>query len=261
MKKREVWEEKIKDVLALECDSITASRALKDRIDEKILESEKEAENMKHLSVKKLVVGVAAVCLLVSGGVAAAGHAVSLSSHHYLQNACRDFGKLPEMEQELGYAVDVVEKFSNGYRFESMSVDDVQGKDAESNVVYTFKSMMIEYGKSGEEDICLIIEKPVEMPASEETPDATRVCGDITAYYDMITNKQVPPDYVLTEEDKAGEARGDCYISVGSAKVEVHQSHTVTWDKDGIRYQLLGFDLNIGAEEMLDMAEEIIGSK
>ncbi|MCX4323991.1 MAG: hypothetical protein OSJ59_13630 [Lachnospiraceae bacterium] len=31
--------------------------------------------------------------------------------------------------------------------------------------------------------------------------------------------------------------------------------------KDGVRYQLLGFDLNLGAEEMFDMAEEIIGTK
>lgn len=91
--------------------------------------------------------------------------------------------------------------------------------------------------------------------------DATRVCGDITVYYDSITNKQVPPDYVMTEEDKAGEAKGDFYISVGSQEVETHQNQSVTWDKDGVRYQILGFDLNLGAEEMFDMAEEIIGTK
>ena len=66
---------------------------------------------------------------------------------------------------------------------------------------------------------------------------------------------------MLTEEDKAGEARGDFYISVGSQEVEIHQNQTVTWDKDGVHYQLLGFDLSLNAEEMLDMAEEIIGTK
>lgn len=261
MKKRDDWEEKIRDVLALECDGIAASRALKDRIDEKILESEKEAGDMKHVSVKKLAIGVAVGCLLVSGGVFAAGHAVSLGSHHYLQDACRDYDRLPEMERKLGYAVDAVEEFSNGYRFERMFVDEVKGRDEEGNEVYTFMSMDIDYEKSGEEPISLFIEKPVETPVRQGTPDATRVCGDITVYYDMITNKQVPPDYVLTEEDKAGEVRGDYYISVGSAKVEVHQNHTVTWDKDGIHYQLLGFDVKISPEEMLDMAEEIIGTR
>lgn len=261
MKKREDWEEKIKDVLALECDSITASRGLKDRIDEKILESEKEAGDMKHLSVKKLVIGVAVGCLLASGGVYAAGHATSLVTHTFLPNMCRDYGKLPKMEQKLGYGVDSVEEFSNGYRFQSMSVDEWEGQDESGNQVYTFKSLGINYVKSGEKPVSLYIEKPVETPVRDRTPDATRDCGGITVYYDSITNKQVPPDYVLTQEDKDGEARGDFYISVGTPEVEIHQNYSVTWEKDGIHYKLLGFDLNLSADEMFDMAEEIIGTK
>lgn len=261
MKQRDIRDEKIKNVLQSECDDITASRELKDRIDKKILESEKEAENMKHLSVKKLVIGVAVGCLLVSGGVFAAGHAISLVTHTFLPDMCRDYGKLPEMEQKLGYEVDAVETFSNGYRFKSMSVNEWEGRDEGGNQVYTFKSLGINYVKSGEEPVSLHIEKPVETPVRDRTPDATRVCGDITVYYDSVTNKQVPPDYVLTQEDKYGEARGDFYISVGTPEVEVHQNYSVTWEKDGIHYHLLGFDLNLNADEMLDMAEEIIGSK
>ena len=73
MREREAWEEKIKNALALECGGVTPSRDLKDRIDRQILESQKEAGNMKKFSMKKLVIGVAAGCLLVSGGVFAAG--------------------------------------------------------------------------------------------------------------------------------------------------------------------------------------------
>lgn len=261
MKKRDDWEEKIRDVLALECDSTTASRALKDRIDEKILESEKEVENMKHLSVKKLAIGVALGCLLVSGGVFAAGHAVSLTSHHYHQDDIRDYGRLSEMEQKLGYTVDAVEEFANGYRFDHMELDDVKGKDEGGNELYTFKSLDIIYTKSGENRVSLFIEKPVEIPVRSRTPGATRICGDVTLSYDALTNKQVPPDYVLTEEDKVNEARGDFYISVGTAEVEIHQNQMVTWDIDGVRYQLLGFDLHLSAEDMFDMAEEIMGTK
>lgn len=261
MKNRENWEERIRDVLAMECDGVTASSALKDRIDGKILEMQKEAEDMKHLSVKKLVIGVAVGCLLVSGGVFAAGHATSLVTHTFLPDMCRDYGKLPEMEKKLGYAVDAVEEFSNGYRFQRMSVDEWEGRDAGGNQVYTFKSLGIDYAKGGEKSVSLYIEKPVETPVRDRMPDTTRDCAGITVYYDSITNKQVPPDYVLTQEDKDGEARGDFYISVGTPEVEVHQNMTVSWDKDGIHYQLLGFDLNLSADEMLDMAEEIIGTK
>ncbi|MDE7358023.1 MAG: hypothetical protein K2N39_01105, partial [Lachnospiraceae bacterium] len=177
------------------------------------------------------------------------------------QDDVRDFGELSEVEQELGYTVDAVEAFANGYRFDHMELDDVKGTDEGGNEIYSFRSLDIRYKKSGENSVSLCIEKPVEMPVQNETPNATRVCGDITLCYDTIMNKQVPPDYVLTEEDKAGEAKGDLYISVGTEEVEMHQSSTVTWDKEGVRYQLLGFDLNLGAEEMLDMAEEIMGTK
>lgn len=261
MEQRDIWDEKIKDALRSECDGITAPRELMDRIDEKILESEKETGDMKHLSVKKLVIGVAVGCLLVSGVVFASGHAVSLVTHTFLPGMCRDYGKLPEMEQKLGYAVDSVEEFSNGYRFQTMSVDEWEGKDESGNRVYTFQSLGINYVKSGEESVSLYIEKPVETRVRDRMADATRVCEGITVYYDSITNKQVPPDYVLTQEDKEGEARGDFYISVGTPEVEVHQNMTVSWDKDGIHYQLLGFDLNLSPDEMLDMAEEIIESK
>lgn len=258
--KREVWEDKMKDGLVMECDGITASCELKDRIDEKILETEREAGHMKHVSVKKLVIGVAVGCLLVSGGVFAAGRAVSLTSHYDHRNDIRDYGRLSEVEQKLGYPVDAVESFANGYRFDHMELVDVKGRDVGGSEVYTFQTLDIIYKKSGESKLSLCIEKPVEIPV-QGAADATRVCGDITVYYDSITNKQVPPDYVMTEEDKAGEAKGDFYISVGSQEVETHQNQSVAWDKDGVRYQLLGFDLNLGAEEMFDMAEEIIGTK
>ena len=65
MKRRENWEDKIKDVLTFQCDGLTPSQDLKDRIDEKILTSQ-EAESMKHLSAKKLIIGIAVGCLLIS---------------------------------------------------------------------------------------------------------------------------------------------------------------------------------------------------
>ena len=54
-------EKKLKEALAQECEDMTASRDLKDRIDAEILERQKEAD-MKHFSVKKLIIGVAAGC-------------------------------------------------------------------------------------------------------------------------------------------------------------------------------------------------------
>ncbi len=261
MKEREIWEEKIKNVLALECDGITASRDLKDRIDRQILESQKEAGNMKKFSMKKLVIGVAAGCLLVSGGAFATGHAVSLSTHSFLGDAYRSYSDLGKAEEKLGYTVDAVEGFSNGYRFEKMSVDEWQGDDAAGDTVCTFKQLDISYGRTGDEGISLYARRPIEAPVRDTTPDAVRQVGDVTIYYDVTTFKFVPPNYELTDEDRANLDKPDYSISYGSDKVEVQQSYEVTWDKDGIYYMLLGFDLPLSADEMFDMAEEVMGTK
>ncbi|MCM1268302.1 MAG: hypothetical protein NC302_10395 [Bacteroidales bacterium] len=249
---------RIKDALAAECADIAASRELKERIDETI--REREVQHMKRISTKKLVIAVAAGCLLLSGSVFAAGHATSFVTNVFWNEMVRDYDRLGEMEEQLGYPVDAVEEFANGYRFQSMSVDEWEGRDESGNGIYTFKSLGINYEKRGEKPISLYVEKPVEAPVRDRQPDATRGCGDITLYYDSRTNKQVPPDYELTDEDRAAEASGDIYISVGTSEVELHQSSGVSWEKDGVSYDLLGFDLNLSAEEMLDMAEEILNT-
>lgn len=261
MSKKEAWEEKIKNVLALECDGLTASRDLKERIDREILESQKEAGNMKKLSVKKLVIGVAVGCLLVSGGAFAAGRVVSLSSHSYLTDAYRSYDDLGKAQTKLGYPADTVGEFSNGYRFDRMMVDDVNGTDGDGNVIYTYKDLNISYKKGGEPAVWLSACKPVEPQVRKGAPEATRDVEGITLYYDTTTYKFVPPSYELTEEDEKNLEKDNFTISYGTSEVEVQLCSNVTWEKDGVFYNLSGFDLNLSADEMFDMAEEIMGTK
>ncbi|MBP3476749.1 MAG: hypothetical protein J6K48_10610 [Lachnospiraceae bacterium] len=255
------FEENIKSALEIECQDITASRSLKERIDDEIVSSQKEAGTMKHLSVKKLIIGVAAACLLVGGGAFAAGHAVMFSSGTSLLDAYTSYDDMDKAQGKLGYAVDSVETFDNGYQFDRMFVDDVDAWDEDGNKAYTYQEMNIHYEKAGEPHMYLAIHKPVEAIGREKNPNATRTYGDIILYYDAYTYKFVPPSYELTEEDKANEERDDYYISYGSEEVKIQKSQGVTWEKDGIFYNLAGFDLNLSADEMFDMAEQIIGQE
>lgn len=262
MNHRNDWEEKIKDMLTLECDGLTASQDLKDRIDEQILGSRKEAWNMKKFSTKKLIIGVAVGCLLVSGVTLAAGqHAVSLSSRAYLTDASRSYSDMEKQQQKLGYTADTVENFSNGYRFDSMIVGDSQGEDQDGSKIYTYKFLRVNYQKDGEPSVSLYIQKPVETQARAKAPNAARDCGGITLHYDTFTYKFVPMDYELTAEDKANQEKDNYAISYGSSEVEIQRNAVVEWEKNGIVYQLLGFDLNLSADDMFDMAEEVMGTK
>lgn len=255
------FEQDMKHALEIQCQDVTASRDLKDRIDEEIYNSQKEAGIMKHLSVKRFVIGAAAACLLVGGGAYAAGHAVYYSSGHNMFDTYKSYADMDQGEKELGYAVDSVEAFTNGYQFTEMYVDDVDAWDEAGNKAYTFPEMTIHYEKEGAPYMYLAIHKPVEGIERSKDADAARTCGDITLYYDEYTYKFVPPDYELTEEDKENEARDDYYISYGSEEVEIRQSTGVTWEKDGVFYNLAGMDLGLGADEMFDMAEQILGQE
>ncbi len=260
MERKENWEDKIKDVLTLECDGLTVSQDLKDRIDEKILTSQ-EAGNMRHLSWKKLVIGVVAGCLLVSGGVFAAGHVVSVSSHSDWRDGCKSYSGMEQQEKKLGYEVDSVEQFTNGYRFKKAVVGEKEGRDQEKNQVYSAKFMSIEYAREAEPTVSLYIEKPVVDFARTKSAEAERICGGINLYYDSMTYKCVPADYELTAEDEVNQDKDNYCISYGSDQVEIQKSSVVDWMKNGIHYELIGFDLNLTADEMFDMAEEIMGTK
>lgn len=264
MKKRYPYDDaqiknQIKDALSQECRSLSPSPGMKDRIDEQIRRSQEETGQMKHFGIKKVVIGVAAACLLVPGGVYAAGHADYLISHSCIGGQSRDYGgDMGRMETKLGYPVLTVESFDNGYRFKEMEVSDTEGRDENNNKVYTYKDMTVYYEKQGCESMYLGICRPVESQTRTKTPDAAKACGDITLYYDEYTYKSVPVDYVMTPEDEANEQRDDYYISVGSDEVQIQISQGVTWEMDGVSYDLAGFDLGLGADEMFAMAEQII---
>ncbi|MDD6812468.1 MAG: hypothetical protein PUD93_11510 [Lachnospiraceae bacterium] len=252
-------EQKIETALQEECRNIGVSEELKQKID-RAIEQKQEEKTMKHFSTKKVVIGVAAACLLVSS-MAFAGKTVALRSGTNLMDMYTSYDQMREAEEKLGSDVNYVEKFANGYYFERASVDPTEAVDEAGNVLYSYQDMMIHYIKGGAPSISLSICKPVEEFENTKTPNATRDCDGITLRYDVYTYKFVPVDYELTEEDMENEKRDDYYISYGSSEVEIQQAHNVTWEMDGMHYNLFGFDVELTPDEMMDMAEEIIHAK
>ncbi len=320
MRVEEAFGSRIRTALRKECSDISASEGLKSRIDETICKK-KEENSMKHLSVKKLCVGVAAACLLVSGVTVFAGGASYFVSSSAMEPEYTDYQDMSKVEKKMGYAVDSVERFTNGYVFEGASVESIDAYTEETGKTYSIPVLDVRYRKDG---------KGIDLTANQKTeesmegvtskePDAVRTCGDITLRCDEYTDKIVPDSYELTEEDKINEQRDDyniVYVSVtalpetegvlseqtvtdgktaqeagseevkrgsyivsqdGTVSLEEHGTQAqeeyeisgadeirirlrmvVSWEKDGIAYHLSGSDLGMSAEEMLDMAEEIV---
>lgn len=251
---------RIKEALEKECDGISASEQLKCRIDEMICSSicaKSSAEmEVKHMSMKKIVILVAA-CLLVSGITVVAGKTARIGVQGSEAPEYTDYAELGKAEEKLGYTVDSVEQFTNGYSFAGVQINELKAYGEENNELYSIPSMQISYTKDGK-DMELYIQQRVEEVVIAKQPNAVRACGDVSVRFDEYTYKFVPASYELTEEDKVNEQKDDYFISYGSDDIEIRKAVDVRWEKDGLYYELIGFDLDMDGEEALDMAEEIL---
>lgn len=253
------FDHKISEALERDCSSISASEELKRRIDRTILEKQ-EGTIMRHLSVKKLCAGVAAACLIMSCGSVFAFRVVGVIGSSSSVPEYRSYAELDRAEEKIGYQTDHVERFSNGYAFAGACIGRNDAYGETGDTIYSTQSLEITYEKAGAEQLELNIEQKMEDIPETKQPDQTRICGDIMLRYDEYTYKFVPVGYELTEEDKINQQKENYNISVGTDQVEIQRVTHVMWKKNGISYDLFGYDLDLSAEEMLDMAEEVLNA-
>lgn len=241
---------------------IAASESLKQRIDFQIADrSVKEERKMKRINMKKVVLGVAAACVMV-GTIAIAGSGVVSYMRH--GSSVPDYTKFEDMgkaEAEIGYSVDCVESFGNGFRLEGIHIIENVLQDESGQTLGEKKSLQISYAKGGEEvDAYCGKLLPIEKEDITEIGDYDRTLekdGVMIGYTSSIY-KAVPPDYEPTEEDQKAMESGRLQIGYGSAEIETSQYSCVVWVKDGIQYELMGFDVSLSADEMFQMAQEMI---
>ena len=241
---------RIRETLQKSCDEIFASTRLKQKIDESI--SLKEEKSMKTISMKKVVIGVAAACLLLSGAVFA-GHTAYMAVGIPSMPEYETYAQIGEAEERLGYTADHVETFRNGYSFAGASIGTDYAYDENGQRLYSYEEMDIEYKKEGAPSLSLTIEKPVESQYNDIVPEAVRTCNGITIQYWKEEFSIVNSDYVITKKELE-----ETDISIEWNENTAKTSHHVMWEKDGICYMLSGFDVTLSPDGMMDMAEEII---
>ena len=246
---------RIRETLQKSCDDIFASQGLKQKIDESI--SLKEEKSMKTISMKKVIIGVAAASLLLSGAVFA-GHTAYMAAGVPSMPEYETYAQIGEAEARLGYTADHVETFRNGYSFAGASIGTDYAYDENGRRLYFYEEMDIDYKKEGEPSLSLVVEKPVESLYDDIVPEAVRTCDGITIKYWKEEFSVVDTDYVITKKELEEMNGTDTDISIEWNETTAEISHHVMWEKDGICYMLLGFDVTLNPDEMMDMAEEII---
>ena len=239
--KEDRFDSLLRKELKRETEHIGVSDFLKTRIDMEITARQEESTMKKRSHFKKYIAAAACICLLVPAGIFAGGTAVSYVSTTNIADykTSTDWNDLDSMEKKVGIETDAVESFSNGYRYTELNTDAFNALDEDGNKIFKVNELG-------------------ERMADDRAADLTAEYDGITVEFFQSTYKFVPADYQATAEDKNLEVAGNYYISYGNDKVEVRESSSVQWEKDGVSYMIQGFDTDVSPQEMLAMAGEMI---
>lgn len=256
----------ITNALKFHADAIEASPVMKEKIDQAIWKQENnvfknERSTSMKWNIKKVAVAALGVCLL-TGGVC---YAAEQMAQYYVSSSApsdyqTDFSAVDSCAKEAGLDVNALETFANGYTFAEVGVDNTAAIGEEDQKLYEFSELVLRYEKEGLPSISIFAEDAAYYGDTDEglIYDAVRECDGVEIKCYTVTNKFVPIDYELTDEDNANMENPNYNLAFGSSEVEIKQLMSVTWEKDGVHYHLFGFDLPLSAEEMLDMAEEML---
>lgn len=219
--------------------------------------SGKAGFSMKRMNRKKTLILAAALCAAFA--VAATAY-TTVASSIISSSGNREytrFEQLSKAEKKAGLDIHAVESFDNGYSFQEMSITHSKDLDDSGNAIREYKGIDIRYTKPSSADIFLSAEPAGIGSGDDRAPVDTREIDGITVSYYSDTFKFVPPDYELTDEDRANEKKDNYFISYGSSEVEVQQMAFAVWVQDGVLYTLTSQD-NKPSGQMFSMAEQII---
>ena len=206
---------------------------------------------------KRKIFAVAAAAAVALGITAFAATGV-VSQWFSSSSSIPDYHSLPTAERvvkDIGYEPILINTFENGYSFKNGRIVSNSLADENGNPTEKFKSVSFDYIKDGD-----TVYFSQDKYSSERKPE-----GDIISnvngtdiYYFSYTDKFVPADYKLTEEDKKAEARGELVFSYGSDSVEISKIQSVSWSDGEMHYQLMQMDGKLSANELAAMAEDAI---
>lgn len=231
-------------------------RAVKQNVNAKLDSAYTERKSYTMKSKKKISLIVIAATLALGLTVFAASGIVS--TWFSSSSSTPDYKSLPTAEQvtkDIGYEPVLIDTFENGYAFKDGNIVKNNLKDENGNSVEKFKSVSFDYKKDG--DTVIFAQDKVKSKIDISGDIVKNVKGTDIYYYDY-TNKLVPPDYKLTDDDKKAKENGELIFSYGSSKVEIKEVQSVTWVKDEMQYQLLQIDGKLTSDELVKMAEEIL---
>ncbi|MEA4815767.1 MAG: hypothetical protein VB120_02800 [Lachnospiraceae bacterium] len=219
-------------------------------------ENDKMKEKIRSMKLRKGAIVAIAATFIIGTTVFATGKITSFLS---ISSSTPEYTSMPtekQIEKDAGMSPKLLEAFENGYSFDSAKAINKQALDEEDNIMKEFKSVGITY-KNTEGILNLFMESDADYNGDENSKIVCTYEGIDLNYFSYI-NKIVPSDYEMTKQDKEDETSGKYIFSFGSQEVEISEIQSIRWIDGGISYSLLGIDSELGEEDLIGMAKEII---
>lgn len=248
--RNEEFEQILKQALENRAKEITASPYLLEKV--KLEAEARGRKERKFMGISKKIAVAAAICVMSVTAYAAVSNLAGTTGH--TTTDIKTFAQLEKAEDKLGFDISLPDTLSNGMTFSDGGTGEEYGWDENGNRLdKTYKMLAATYkGKDGKHVSLHITEGDPRVDAGEQAPEG----------YSTMTNKFLPADYEgeyeLTEEEIALQEAGKLNIAYGSSEVEIKESESYYWEKDGLYYCLIGFDLNLGEEAFAEMAADIM---
>lgn len=250
---------KMNEVERILKDALTPMDRPSESLNSRIRNSKTEGKNMKTIKRGRVIILVAAMCLVLGTAAFAAGFGGYSTSVSDPSKEETNYNKLNKIAAEAGFTFHAVEEFSNGFRFASVNTSDSKNVDEEGNVTKTYKSVTLRYADEKDQTLYLSI-IPADSAGTDNDYTESFESGGINYYYSSHLMKLLPQDYVMSEEEKQQMDAGTVWFSSGGDNETVEEStwRNMCWSDGECYYNLSSDEAELTANEMLTMAKEVI---
>ena len=222
-----------------------------------------EENQMKRTNVRKALV-TAALCAAM--GVIAVGAVSQMRTgtiSHTRNDGQMDYGQLEVVKEKLGYDCKVPQVLPGGYEFSNMSVSEEEAVGEGNTPLRTYHGLIVEYQDNGDNSVLVsLTQKGDEEWGTDKALEITESAGEIDGVPVEIrvdNYRLVPPDYQLSEEEKAAVDAGELMVSYGADKVKDVVIGSANFIMDGVLYCIT--DMNhVSKSQLFEMAKAIIES-
>ena len=204
------------------------------------------------------------ICIVTTATVAAATNGLFLTSTTDRNNAIKTFPSSDKVKSTVGFLPKYVENFEGGFKFESFNYADTSLTKDDGTSVTKSKESTFEYKRDGQKkgQYLFMNAMPLDKKYFDESiknmKDITEYKG-VKIYYNTVHRKDVPENYVKTEEDLKQIKNGTLAINVGTDKVEEYTNQSVDWYEGGIHYNITNSSYDdVSRDAMIGMAKNVI---